>query len=460
MIRRSLKLRILALAALSTGGALLFLWFLLTQLFEQQIAARFYSELGPHLEQLARAAEPAPDGGVELVGEMSDQRFQRPFSGLYWQVKLTDGAPLTSESLWDEALDLPGAGAPAGEIARHDRVAFQDTALMVLERTVVLGGDVADIPLRMAVAIDRTELERAKGEFGDRVLMLVALLGAFLMAAAAVQIGFGLKPLAHLKARLNAVRAGEAQRLDGNFPAEIEELVGEVNGLLAGREEMVARARARASDLAHGLKTPLAVLAAESRRLATQGETAAADEISAQIERMSRNVERELVRTRTRGAGGRLASRTALEPAIERLLGAFARLPGGDQINWHNTVSPGAAIAMDQADFEEVAGNLLDNARKWARSAVRVTATATADDGAATLVIEDDGPGVPPEDLAEVVERGRRLDQATPGSGLGLAIARDILELYDGRLTLEAAAPSGLRVVVTVPDPATPGRPA
>lgn len=452
MTIRSLRLRILALAAVSTGAALILLWLLLTELFEQQIAARFFTELESHLDQLARVVEPDPASGVTLSEEPGDSRFARPFSGLYWQIAVTgtEGRELvTSSSLWDEVLALPAAAAEPGEIVRHERFPFLDTEVMAVERTLLLGRGDNETPIRLAVAIDRSELQGAKEEFGATVLLLVALLGAFLLLAATVQILVGLRPLADLRTRLNAMRAGDTRRLDGRFPSEVQGVVDELNDLLAGREEMVARARARAADLAHGLKTPLAVLAAESRRLAERGETAAAKEITTQIERMNRNVERELVRSRARLGGATLADRTPLGPAIDRLLRAFERMPGGDSIAWESVVGEVAAIPMDPADFDEVAGNLLDNARKWATG--RVVVTATLHDGLVNVTIDDDGPGVPPGDLERVVERGRRLDESAPGSGLGLAIARDILELYGGQLELETAPVGGLRARISVP---------
>ena len=448
----SLRLRILALAAVSIAAALVLLWVLLTQLFEQQIAARFFAEIESHLEQLARVVEPAPDGGVALSEDLGEPRFARPFSGLYWQISVLgegDENLVTSSSLWDEFLALPTAAAAPGDLVRHERIPFLDSDIMLVERTLLLGQDDREIPLRLAVAIDRAELESAKKDFADRVLMLVALLGAFLLIASAVQILFGLRPLGYLRTRLNAVRAGDAQRLEGRFPSEVQGVVDELNGLLAGREEMVARARARAADLAHGLKTPLAVMAAESRRLAELGETTAAAEITAQIDRMNRNVERELVRSRARGGGATVGERTPVGPAIERLFRVFERMPGGDAISWESVVDTDATIPMEAADFDEVAGNLLDNARKWA--AGRVVVTAATEGGMAKVTIDDDGPGIPREELAYVVERGGRLDESSPGSGLGLAIARDILGIYGGRLDLETAPSGGLRARISIP---------
>ncbi len=465
-ILRSLKLRVLALAAMSLGVALMLSWVLLTRLFEERLEARIFAELESHLEQLTQQIEPVEasdsgdaggdsgdvSGGVDVIEALAEPRFGRPFSGLYWQVIASSGESrelLTSESLWDEELTFPEVAPPPGQIVRHLRLRFQSGEVIAVERSLVLPVGEDDLALRLMVALDRVEVDQARQSFADRVLMLVAVLGGFLMLAAMVQIVVGLRPLAKLRARLNAMRAGEAARLEGRFPSEIQGLVDELNGLLTGREEMVERARARAGDLAHGLKTPLAVLAAESRRLAAEGQQDAADEITAQIDRMNRNVERELVRARAHGSGGGLSARTDLVPAVQRLLRAFGRMADGDRIEWSATIPPGATITLDQGDLDELAGNLLDNARKWARGRVSISAEMTA--AGTRLTIEDDGPGIPPNEIDQVLMRGGRLDQAAPGSGLGLAIARDILDLYEGRLEMTASPMGGLAVVVIVP---------
>ena len=445
---RSLTVRALVLAALTTGAALVILWVLLTGLFEQRISQRYFAEIELHLDQLARVVEPGPDG-VVISGDMNAPGFERPFSGLYWQVDAGE-VSLTSKSLWDEFLDLPPPKEP-GVLVRHTRIAFGDGVVLVVENTVLLGESEAEKPVRLIVALDRAGLEEAKEDFGDRVLILVAILGAVLMLATGVQVFFGLRPLQTLRQRLNAVRSGQADRLEGQFPTEIAGVVDELNTLLDGRREMIDRARARAGDLAHGLKTPLAVLGAEARRLDAAGESAAAVEINAQIDRMQRNVERELVRARAASTGGTLAARTKLGPAFERLLGAFRRMPGGEALKWNLVCPTDAVIALDPGDFDEVAGTLLDNARKWSQGQVRITVT--IHEGATRVLIEDDGPGVPDAELDQIVERGRRLDEATPGTGLGLAIAKDILELYGGRLSLTESDLGGLAAEIQVPLP-------
>ena len=442
---RSLTLRALVLAALTTGAALVFLWVLLTQLFEQRISQRYFVELEAHLAALERGAEPGP-AGVALATTPQAPDFARPFSGLYWQVE-AGGKVLTSRSLWDEVLVLPRPRKP-GQIVRHVRLDFGDGQVMAAERVLVVG-EAEGLRVRIIAAIDRAGLESAKDDFGKRVLTLVAVLGLFLMLATGVQIYFGFRPLKTLRTRLNAVRSGQAERLEGPFPTEVDGLVDEVNRLLSAREEMVSRARARAGDLAHGLKTPLAVLGAEARRLESAGEAAAAAEINAQIDRMHRNVERELVRARAASSGSTLAARTKLEPAIERMLRAFRRMPGGEDLDWSANIPEDLVIAMDSVDLDEVSGTLLDNARKWATGRVQVIAR--SEGGQTVMAVEDDGPGVPDAELEHIVERGRRLDEATPGTGLGLAIARDILELYGGALTVSRSELGGLSVTITVP---------
>ncbi|MEO1494572.1 MAG: ATP-binding protein [Pseudomonadota bacterium] len=446
----SLTVRILTLAALAIAAALIFIWLLLTQLFESQITARYFAELEGHLQQLGRAVELDREGAVYLGDEMGEPRFERPFSGLYWQI-IGDGDAvlLTSDSLWDETLEVPDRVA-AEPITRHARLAFGDAVVMAIERTVLIGGAGTEFPVRLVVALDRTELTAAMDAFDGRVKILAALVGLFLMIAAGVLLMVGLGPLRRLRTSLAALRTGTAARLDGPFPSEIQGVADELNRVLDARDEMIDGARARAADLAHGLKTPLAVLGAESRSLAARGDTETAAAINAEIDRMHRNVERELIRARV-GLHAGADLRMPIAPSLDRLVRALGRLPVAEGLDWEVSVPAGLEVAMDPTDFEEVAGNLLDNACKWAASRIAITAHIRED--CVDLSITDDGPGVPDAQLHEIVERGRRLDQATPGTGLGLTIARDILDLYGGELRLDHVEPSGLLAHLTLPAP-------
>ncbi len=449
MARRSLKYRLLGAALVSIASALVLYWIGLASIFERHVTRRVEEELNAHLLQLAAEIRIGSAAVVELSREPADPRFARPFSGLYWQINKENEAVLTSRSLWDQELAIPPGKLAAGEKKRFDAIPFAQTQLIALERRIRVGTGSSEQDLNLLVAIDREDVTHAREAFSSDVLGLVGILGLFLAFASGAQIVVGLRPLNVLRNQLNIVRSAKAARLEGAFPAEVQSLVDELNELLGARDEMIRHARARAGDLAHGLKTPLAILAAEGRSLNEEGRTGSADEIACQVDVMNRHVERQLARTRARGPGGHLRAPGSLAPAIERLVSTMKRLPEGGRLEWIVAIPDDLEIDFDPMDFDEVVGNVLDNARKWARN--RVTVSSLKDAEELRIVFEDDGPGVPGSEVSNIVERGSRLDRSIPGAGLGLAIVSDVLEIYNGRLHIENASPSGLRVSFVLP---------
>ena len=449
MARHSLKYRLTGAAIISTASALLLYWIGLSATFERHVLRRVEDELNAHLLQLAAAIRIGGGAAVEIAREPADPRFAQPFSGLYWQVAKGDETVLRSRSLWDQDIALPPSTLGSGERARRDAIPFGQSELIALERRIRVGTGEGEQNLRLIVAIDHKDVAQATEAFSADVLRLVGILGVVLMLASVAQIIVSLKPFGRVRERLNIVRLGKATRLEGPFPLEVQSLVDELNELLNARDKMIKHARARAGDLAHGLKTPLAILAAEGRSLKEQGRLEASEEIARQVDVMNRHVERQLARTRARGPGDPLQAMAKLLPAIQRLVRTLNRLPGGQHLRWVIAIPGDLAIDFDPMDFDEVAGNILDNARKWARSSVAVSAV--KEDNGLRIVFEDDGPGVAEAELPFIIERGGRLDPSKPGAGLGLAIATDVLEIYHGKMLIENAAPSGLRVSLLLP---------
>lgn len=260
-----------------------------------------------------------------------------------------------------------------------------------------------------------------------------------LMAAGFVAGSRSLTPFRLLREKLAAVRSGGERRVEGRYPVEIQPLIDELNGLLDDRDKAVKRAFAAAGDLAHGLKTPLAVIAQEA------GQTGA-DSIVQQVDRMSRQVNYQLARARAAASGAAGAMPCAMAPCVEALVRTMQKLHAGKRLEITARVPADLAVRVQPEDLDEILGNLLDNACKWARSRVEMLAP-----GNGEIMIDDDGPGLPPEARTRVLERGVRLDEAAPGSGLGLAIVRDLCEVYGGFVLLEDAPGGGLRVRLTLP---------
>jgi len=259
----------------------------------------------------------------------------------------------------------------------------------------------------------------------------------------------GLTPFAALRARMNAVRDGREQRIEGDFPGEVQPLIDDLNQLLASREEAVRRARATAGDLAHGLKTPLAVLTHEADRAEQGGHREIANAVRQQVERMRRSVDVHLAHARAAGSGATLGAIASVSASAQSLGRTLNRLYSSRGIRVDVLACGQDVVRCQPEDLDEILGNLLDNACKWAAS--RVEISASADTSRVSIFVDDDGPGIPEELREAVLRRGVRADEAAPGSGLGLAIVRDLVEIYGGSIALEASAMGGLRVVVRLP---------
>jgi signal transduction histidine kinase len=445
--RRSLRVRLLLAATCSVVAALVLAGVGLTLVFEQHVERRLESELVNHLNQLIAALELSADGTPQIVGSLSDPRFVRPYSGLYWQIDDADGVLLRSRSLWDFSLDLPPDPLFSGELHRHRLAGPAGSELLAIERGLLVGGRT----LRLTVAIDRREIQENVRDFGWDTALSLGILAVILLVAAAAQVAVGLRPLQGLRTELAKVHAGDAQRLEAGFPSEVQPLVDDLNTLLEQQMAAVERARTQAGNLAHGLKTPLTVLAAERRKLAERGEVAAAEVLGQQIEAMRRQIDYQLARARAASSSRRPGLATPIRPLVERLARVIRRVGTSRAVELVVEVAPEHGFAGEAQDLEEMVGNLLDNACKWARH--RVTVASRSGGGRVTILVDDDGPGLPVAQREEVFERGRRLDQSVPGSGLGLAIVRDLAEIYGGRVALEDSPSGGLRVRLELPAP-------
>ncbi len=283
--------------------------------------------------------------------------------------------------------------------------------------------------------------------------------GVACLVAGALQIGRSLSAVDQLRVMLTAVHRGAEPRVEGRYPTEVQPLVDELNTLLTERELRVQRAIAKAGDLAHGLKTPLAVLSREADRAAAGGDAQLAESMAAQVERMRRQVDYHLAHTRASAAGPDLGLRTPVAPSVDGLLRTLGRLHAErlqtDRLNadraiaLETSVPDTHVVRCQREDLDEMLGNLLDNACKWART--RVRAASTVIDGLVSIVVDDDGPGIEPALVSAVLQRGVRADERVPGSGLGLAIVRDLVELYGGSIELTRSPLGGLRATLRLP---------
>jgi signal transduction histidine kinase len=417
----------------------------LVVLFERHLARTLADDLDVHLKQMLAGIDVDPQGNLVLTQPPPDPRFAEPLSGLYWQVSDDRDQLLRSRSLWDTTLELPADDPAPGELHRHEVPGPAGARMLVAERTVSLAIGERRKPVRLAVAADLARVSVAASAFAKDLAIALGLLGCVLVIATAVQVGLGLRPLDALRRGIADIRAERRRHLPSTVPAEVRPLVEEVNALVDAQDEEIERSRSRAADLAHGLKTPLAALAADAARLRERGEGAIAQDIEAVGEAMRRHVDRELARARVRGRARRGTGVSCeLAPLVRSLIATLGRTPAGTRVTFEAHIGENVHVPLDRTDLAEVLGNLLENAARHAAGRVRITTEAAGP----TIVVEDDGKGISPGQLSSVLGRGVRLDERGEGAGLGLAIVQDVLEAYDWQVDLAGSDLGGLKATI------------
>lgn len=439
--RTSLRRRLIGAALLWLVIALAASGIVLRVAFEDSVERTFQLRLLTAARALAAVLEVGDDGKLMLTRPLGDPRYDQPFAGWYWQVADDNGVLLRSRSLWDTTLPILPAPEPGAVV--FGRVAGpKGEALLTAERDLTFPDH--DGPLHVTIAASRHDVDRELQTF-DRVLAgSFILLAAGLIAAMAVQVTYGLRPLKRLTGELETIRQRAGGRLSGGYPSEIAPLAQAMNAVLDHDSELVERARTHVGNLAHGLKTPLAVMRAELS--AAKADPAV---LAEQMERMTRLVEHHLTRARAEASSARaLGATQPVAEVVDEIKSLLTRIHRGRDLTVENQCTTAARFAGDREDLSEMLGNLMENACKWARH--RVTVSTPAAPGLAVLV-EDDGPGLSAHERERATLRGARLDEGTPGHGLGLDIVRDLAELHGGHLELGASALGGLAARLEFP---------
>jgi signal transduction histidine kinase len=453
MRRNSLAFRLIAAASLWSAVALLAAGLILTSLYSSTVERGFDERLSVYLRTLVgNLAQQSPPASID-PGNLGEPRFELTYSGWYWQVREPDGGPvvLASRSLFTDTLDIAAAtrigdldGMISGALAGPD-----DQSLRVLARTVDFD---PEHRYEVLVAGDAGEVGDQIAAFRWSVALTLAALGIGLVIATTAQIRWGLRPLDNVRRGLAALRSGKETRFEGPFPAEIQPLAKELNALLESNQQIIERARTQVGNLAHALKTPLSVITNEARA----GSGTLADKVAEQAELMRTQVNHYLERARIAARSTVIGAVTEVEPVVDSIVRAMARIHEDRGIDIGAEVAAGALFRGEKQDLEEILGNLVDNACKWAKSEVAVTvAYARPVDeetvGTLTLTIDDDGRGLTEAERVEATRRGRRLDETRPGSGLGLSIVTELVGLYGGRFRLDRSLAGGLRAEVDLP---------
>ena len=444
MTALSLRWRLMVAGAVAVVLALGLAALGLAHLFGTHVERRALADLSVQLDRVL-AGLARVDGALAQVLPPADPRFEQPYSGLYWQIA-ADGAVLRSRSLWDVELALPVEDGADATRHNHLLIGPEGAEVLVLEQHVTLPASLGGGRARAAVALDTAELSAARRAFLRDMFPYLAVLGMVLSAAQWAQVTLGLKPLRRVGAEVSALRDGRRRRMGGDWPQEVQPLAAELDALLTAREADVERARGRAGDLAHGLKTPLQALMGEAARLRAADQAQAAEGIEVVVATMRAHVDRELARTRIA-----LHSRNARAGAAavaRSVVAVLQRTPGGQRLAWQVDVPDDLVLAIDAADLSEALGALAENAARHAAGRVEVGAVVMG--AQARVTVRDDGPGLPADRRAAMMARGVRADETGPGTGLGLAIAAEIAEAAGGVLELEEAGP-GLSATLVLP---------
>lgn len=435
----------------------------LSDLFRQHIARQLASELAVHMNQLVAALSVDEQGSPTMAFDLSDPRLQQPYSGLYWQInRMSDDQPegdvlFHSRSLWDQTLQLPLLSKDARQQGLVTLPGPDLSEMLALQRVVTPPEGRASY--RLVIAVDRGSVDGPLQAFRALLAIFLGMLAIGLTVAAVMQVVVGLRPLVRLREQLVRVRNGNLASIEGSFPNEIQPLVDDFNTVLRSNNDIVERARTQAGNLAHALKTPLSVLS----NSAAQEASVFGRLVSEQVSLASRQVEHHLARARATAAVRTPGKKTEVAPVIEGLARVLTRLYAERGVTLHIGSMPAGLVFLgEQQDLQEMMGNLMDNACKWANTRVMVTVAMmgpvapdgkTARDRATTLVlrVDDDGPGQPQDRLDAIFQRGVRMDERKPGSGLGLAIVRDLATAYGGAVQARASWLGGLGIDLQLP---------
>lgn len=450
--RGSLRNRLLLTAAAAMLAAITLAGLVIVALFDRHVERRAIAEVHNHQRTLLFEIELDANGKLKVLQRPSDPLFDKPYSGLYWQVSQEQETLLRSRSLWDFEMAMPEDDLAEGARHVHTLDGPNGARLLAVERRLILTYKNKPQNYLVTVALDRASITKATSEFSRELATALLALAIFLALASYLQVTIGLCPLSRLRRDLAGIReTGQAStdRLKQDVPAEVLPLVHEINALLDEQEQSLARVRARAADLAHGLKTPLTALDGDIRTLRGKGETGLADQIECVSNLMKRHINAVLARARIAGARRPGVASLPMRTTSEDIIAVAACTPNGAKLSYELDMEPDAMIQMDKADYTELMGNLIENAVRFAHSQVSIAHN--RNDQGDTIEVCDDGPGIDPQFREQVLRRGESLDRRGQGAGLGLSIVSEILESYGAQLSLGTSRTGGLSARFTLP---------
>ncbi|MGD9712103.1 MAG: sensor histidine kinase [Thermomicrobiales bacterium] len=443
----SLKRRLIAIASIWIVTGTVVGGLLLSAIFRELVMQQFTDELHVHLDELQRLADISAAGAI-LQRDLSDPRYDVPESGFYWEIQQGRRTIARSKSLAGPALEVPVA-APTDTSIKSYSITGPTGTLMVLEQAKWI--DTAGAPVRFIIGTDKRHLDDIVHGFDSLVGYSLAAFAALMIGASAFLFLYAMRPFDQLRRALGTVRSGQSPTLGGAFPTEVQPLVDDLNVLLKSTAELIRRARIQAGNVAHGLKTPLAILTDEADRIHERGLDQSATTILDQCRKMQRHIDYQTTRARAVGMRDTPGMVASVGKAATEVASALRRLYAMRAISIESEIPHSAAVACDAQDLNEMLANLADNACKNANSRVRIRLSEPSHTGRITIAVEDDGSGLPPEAYEIVFNVGERWDSQKPGSGLGLAIVRDLAKLYGGDVRLGKSDLGGLAAQLELP---------
>ena len=441
-MRKSLTVRIISTSIIWIILVLVVTAFILGKLYRDHIEEHFDAHVLTHVEELVAAVETGPDGKLQLEGQPTDPRFYHLNSGWYWEVRMAGQSLGKSSSLGGNILNLQEL--KMGE-SREAQIIYGPEGEKLHAQIMEVSYPNAAGSLTFVATAPDVQIAEDVTDFATHLVVSFLTLGVGLTLAVIIQIRLALKPLKAIRAEIGNVKAGRSKRLSQHFPQDVQPLVDELNYLLDHNELLLKRARNQLGDLAHSVKNPLTVIRNEARNLANeQGQL-----ILDQSHVMASSIDHCLTRARASGKMDMFGYRTPIKAVIEDLAFAVERIYHERGIEIKLGELGDCCFRGETQDIEEMAGNLIDNACKWASS--QVVVSCEADSERLLLVVEDDGPGIREQDHKLVMHRGQKLDETKPGHGHGLGIVNDIADLYGGSLDLSKSSFGGLRAKLDLP---------
>ncbi len=423
----------------------------LDQAFRRSAETALRERLMGHVYALLAAADEDARGRMVLPSALPDPRFANPDSGLYAVVVGSDGYRWQSPSLTGRSADFLDPQPPGQR--RYSRVASDGQTLYVLNYGVSWEDDFGvQVRYTLAVALDFEPVAAEMAAFRASLWRWLGGLAVALLLVQGVIVRWGLRPLRSVEQDLQRIESGEAERLEGAYPRELQGLTRSLNALIRSSRSSRERYRNSLGNLAHSMKTPLAILRNAAESGARSGELRAV--VLEQVLRMDEIVQHQLRRAAA-SAQVALGRAVAVAPVADRIARSLARVYADKPVDIALEVQDGARFFGDEGDLMEILGNLMENACKYGRHRVRVGAHAlqAGRRPGLRLWVEDDGAGIEPHRHEEVLQRGRRLDEQQPGQGIGLSVVREIVEAYQGRIRISCGALGGARVEVEIPPP-------